>query len=278
MKEGKTYRLALLNGGNATVLGVFNASGDLSVGAQTLNDGTYNVVLTEDGIAKQNYATLVIAQPTPDPQLSAVSVNGSALAEGGSTSVESVTGVVASMINQEANKTYKLVFDKSGVQTVIGTFSAQGSLSVGAVTLANGAYSVKLTENDVVKQTWATVTVNAQVSDVQLTSLMISGNNMIDPTALEASIDVTGTVNVAYQFDEAPAAEDDVKIYAVQSRDLQIGDTIPQYTAKGNTSALTQASGSESVQFTGAQDAQFYLLKGDHIIQVLRKANLTSMI
>lgn len=163
MAEGKTYRLALLQGTTQTVIGSFDANGDLTAGSVTVADGTYNVILTENGTGRQNYCTYVQAQPTPDPQLSSVSVNGAALAQNGSTTVESVTAIVAAMINAAAGKTYRLMLEKGGVQTVLGTFS-NGSLSVGAQTLANGSYTVKLTEDNVAIETWATIVVNAPVA------------------------------------------------------------------------------------------------------------------
>lgn len=162
MAEGKTYRLALLQGTTQTVIGTFDANGDLTAGTVSVADGTYNVILTENGTGRQNYCTYVQAQPTPDPQLSAVSVNGASLAQNGSTTVESVTAIVASMINAAAGKTYRLVLEKGGTTTVLGTFS-NGSLSVGAQTLANGSYTVKLTEDNVAIETWATIVVNAPV-------------------------------------------------------------------------------------------------------------------
>lgn len=163
MQDGKTYRLALLKGTTQTVIGSFDANGDLTAGSVSVPDDTYNVILTENGTGRQNYCTYVQAQPTPDPQLSSVSVNGTALAQNGSTTVEAVTAIVAAMINAGAGKTYRLVLEKSGVQTVLGTFS-NGSLSVGAQTLANGSYTVKLTEDNVAIETWGTIVVNAPVA------------------------------------------------------------------------------------------------------------------
>ena len=194
MADGKTYRLALLQGTTQTVIGSFDANGDLTVGSVSVADGTYNVILTENGTGRQNYCTYVQAQPTPDPQLSAVSVNGASLAQNGSTTVESVTAIVASMINAAAGKTYRLVLEKGGVETVLGTFS-NGALSVGAQTLANGSYTVKLTENNVAIETWATIVVNAPVasgfSNVTFNGQAWSGNKS----------ETDSTVNVAGNFD-----------------------------------------------------------------------------
>lgn len=194
MQDGKTYRLALLQGTTQTVIGSFDANGDLTAGSVTVADGTYNVILTENGTGRQNYCTYVQAQPTPDPQLSSVSVNGTSLAQNGSTTVEAITAIVAAMINAGAGKTYRLVLEKSGVQTVLGTFS-NGSLSVGAQTLANGSYTVKLTEDNVTIETWGTIVVNAPVasgfSNVTFNGQAWNANNS----------EPDGTANVAGNYD-----------------------------------------------------------------------------
>lgn len=191
MQDGKTYRLALLQGTTQTVIGSFDANGDLTAGSVSVADGTYNVILTENGTGRQNYCTYVQAQPTPDPQLSSVSVNGTSLAQNGSTTVEAITAIVAAMINAGAGKTYRLVLEKGGVQTVLGTFS-NGSLSVGAQTLANGSYTVKLTEDNVAIETWATIVVNAPVvsgfSNVKMDYVAWDSNRTSD----ESMVSVTG--------------------------------------------------------------------------------------
>lgn len=229
MQDGKTYRLALLQGTTQTVIGSFDANGDLTAGSVTVADGTYNVILTENGNGRQNYCTYVQAQPTPDPQLSSVSVNGTSLAQNGSTTVEAITAIDAAMINAGAGKTYRLVLEKGGVPTVLGTFS-NGSLSVGAQTLANGSYTVKLTEDNVAIETWGTIVVNAPVasgfSNVTFNGQAWNANNS----------ESDGTANVAGNYD----GEATVVAFVHNEGTPQVGDTVSR--AESTTTPITDGA------------------------------------
>ena len=233
MQDGKTYRLALLQGTTQTVIGSFDANGDLTAGSVSVADGTYNVILTENGTGRQNYCTYVQAQPTPDPQLSSVSVNGAALAQNGSTTVESVTAIVAAMINAGAGKTYRLILEKGGVQTVLGTFS-NGSLSVGAQTLANGSYTVKLTEDNVAIETWGTIVVNAPVAS-GFSNVLYSGQPW-NSTKSESD----GSASVSGNYD----GEATVVAFVRNENTPQVGDTVTR--AESVTVAITNGSFSSS--------------------------------
>lgn len=250
MQDGKTYRLALLQGTTQTVIGTFDANGDLTAGAVSVADGTYNVILTENGTGRQNYCTYVQAQPTPDPQLSAVSVNGAALAQNGSTTVESVTAIVASMLNAAAGKTYRLMLEKGGVQTVLGTFS-NGSLSVGAQTLANGSYTVKLTEDNVAVETWATIVVNAPVAS-GFSNVTFNGQawsrNVAEPD---------GTANVAGNFD----GEADYVLFKKYDNAPAAGDTVTK-SAQTAVSITNGAFSAGSMMFD--TEGNNYLLAVKH--------------
>lgn len=250
MQDGKTYRLALLQGTTQTVIGSFDANGDLTAGSVSVADGTYNVILTENGTGRQNYCTYVQAQPTPDPQLSSVSVNGTSLAQNGSTTVEAITAIVAAMINAGAGKTYRLVLEKGGVQTVLGTFS-DGSLSVGAQTLANGSYTVKLTEDNVAIETWATIVVNAPVAS-GFSNVMFNGQAW---NANKSETD--GTANVAGNFD----GEADYVIFKQYADAPNVGDTVTK-VASTAVSITNGAFSAGSMMFD--TEGKNYLLAVKH--------------
>ena len=141
-QEGKQYKLRLIKGGTTVDVGFFDANSSLSAGAQTLDNGSWTVQLFEDNVLKQNYCTLIIAQPQAEG-FSNVKNNGadwnSNLTDG-FTTTHNITGNVGGF---PAGTKYGMMW-RNDMPTVGSTyevnneFTESGGAISGSVTTSEG--------------------------------------------------------------------------------------------------------------------------------------------
>ena len=228
--------------------------------------------------------------PTPSPtqrSVTAATVNGAALSASGSANLqEGANAIVATIPTSEDEETYQIgiatkasypvghAAPSSGMQNVTGTTA---NLSVTAAS-GEAARAIILCKAGVVIQSYGTLNAPAAPqpgTDVQLTACQFGMANMLTDLDTAYTEDAAEPSQIAYTFDSAPSADDHVKLVIGDNVSKQVGDSLPSGNYLAYTPDLTQASGNSNYTYSEEGNGRLYLVKGNTVIQVLRKVNIS---